>query len=113
MKHIYLFLAVIGAVIPLSYFSPFVLEHGLELPLFFQFLFINEVSRLFAADVIISAFVLVIFVIRESKRLDMPEGNLSLLGLCAGVSCALPLFLYLRERHLAQNEDENFNLSSV
>ena len=113
MKHIYLFLAVIGAVIPLSYFSPFVLAHGLELPLFFQFLFINEVSRLFAADVIISAFVLVIFVIKESKRLDMPEGYLSLLGLCAGVSCALPLFLYLRERHLAHNKDQNFKLSSV
>lgn len=113
MKHIYLFLAVIGAVIPLSYFSPFVLAHGLELPLFFQFLFINEVSRLFAADVIISAFVLVVFVIRESKRLDMPEGHLSLLGLCVGVSCALPLFLYLRERHLTQDKKDNFKLSSV
>lgn len=113
MKHIYLLLAILGAAIPLYFFSPFVVEHGLDIPLFLQFLFINDVSQFFAADVIVSAVVLVALVIKESKRLEMPEGYLSLLGLSVGVSCALPLFLYLRERHLELANSREFKLSSV
>ncbi len=60
MQWLFLFLAIIGAVLPLSYFIPFLLTHGLDLPLILRELFQNSISASFGTDVIISAFVLVL-----------------------------------------------------
>jgi len=95
----YLFLCVLGAVLPYSQFIPWVLEHGLNIELLICQLFANRISAFF--DVLVSAVVLVKFVSVEGKRLGMPLKWLPIAGLLAvGVSFGLPLFLYLRERVL-------------
>jgi hypothetical protein len=48
-KTVYLVLAVLGAAIPYHRFLPWLLEHGLDLPLFFHQLHANPVSEFFAA----------------------------------------------------------------
>ena len=97
----YLFLCVLGAVLPYSQFTPWVLEHGLNIELLIRQLFANKISAFFGLDVLVSAVVLVKFVRVEGKRLGMRLLLLPIAGLLAvGVSLGLPLFLYLRERAL-------------
>ncbi len=101
MQILYLLLAILGAVLPLSQFIPFLMTHGLDLKLFFTFLFSNGVSGFFGMDVIVSSFVLWIFVFSEGRRLGMRRLWVYVVcNLAVGVSLALPLFLLFRERTL-------------
>lgn len=100
MKHLYLGLCFVGAALPLWQFYPFLLEHGLHLGMFFEQLFASPVSGFFGLDVIVSAVALISYILVESKRLQLKQGYWALAGLCIGVSLALPLFLYLKQRHL-------------
>lgn len=105
MKILYLLAAVLGAVLPLSQFIPFLKSHGLDLKLFFALLFSNNVSGFFAMDVIVSSVVLWIFVFSEGRRLGMRRLWLYVVcNLAVGVSLALPLFLLFRERALESRE---------
>ncbi len=103
LQSIYLLLCVLGTLLPLSQFFPFLMEHGLDVVLFFELLFANPISGFFGLDVIVSAVVLIVFIVVEGKRLKMPNLWISFLGLMVGVSLAFPLFLWLRQRHLDQN----------
>ena len=97
-RTVYLILAILGAVLPYSQFVPFLLEHGLDLPLFFEQLFANHISAFFGLDVVVSAIVLLFFIASEGKRLRLQRLWLPIIAtLTIGVSCGLPLFLYIRE----------------
>jgi hypothetical protein len=99
MKRTYLALAVAGTLLPYSQFLPFVREHGLDVRLFFTQLFANHISAFFALDVIVSAFVLWVFVFAEGRRAGVRHLWLPVVAsLLVGVSCGLPLFLWIRER---------------
>lgn len=96
-KTVYLMLSVLGAFVPYYHFLPWLLEHGLDLRLFFHQLHANPVSEFFASDVIVSAAVVLAFLIFERQRVGW-SWWLPVLGLMiVGVSVALPLLLYLRE----------------
>ena len=102
MKWFYLIAAVIGTILTLSQLIPFLAQFGLDLPLFFEQLFQNYISSFFGLDVIVSSVVLWFFIFSEGKRRQMK--NLWVYVLCnlvVGVSLALPLFLYFRERKLS------------
>jgi hypothetical protein len=101
MQWLYLITAILGTVLPLSQFLPFVRRYGFDMPLFFSQLFQNHVSAFFGMDVIVSTLALWLFVFSEGRRRDMK--NLWLYVVCnltVGVSLALPLFLFFRERKL-------------
>jgi len=57
-KHLYLTLAVVGTVLPLSQLLPFLRDHGLNASVFVQQLFSTPVSAFFGLDVLVSAIVL-------------------------------------------------------
>jgi heme/copper-type cytochrome/quinol oxidase subunit 4 len=98
-KNLYLLLCVIGVAIPYSQFVPWLMHNGPDGRLFVAQLLANRISTFFVADVLVSAAVLVVFMGQESKRLNIRHRGLAIAGLClVGVSFALPLFLYLRER---------------
>ena len=101
MKKLYLLAAILGAVLPLSQLIPFLMTHGLDLSLFFTYLFSNGVSGFFGMDVIVSSVVLWVFVFAEGRRLGMRRLWIYVIcNLMVGVSLALPLFLLFRERAL-------------
>jgi hypothetical protein len=101
LKTLYHILCVLGIVLPYWQFLPWVAQNGLHMPLFFHELFANRVSAFFGMDVLVSAAVLVVFMRTESLRLGIPGRWLPVLALLlVGVSLALPLFLYMRERKL-------------
>ena len=102
MHWFYLAAAVVGTILPLSQLILFLLRYGLDLSAFFSQLFQNNVSSFFALDVIVSSVVLWFFVFSEGRRRHMK--NLWVYVLCnlvVGVSLALPLFLFFRERKRA------------
>jgi hypothetical protein len=101
MQWLYLVAAILGAILPLSQLIPFLAASGLDMPLLFKQLFANHISAFFGLDVIVSSFVLWLFVFSEGRRRGMR--NLWLYVICnlaVGVSLALPLFLFFRERRL-------------
>jgi hypothetical protein len=89
---------VLGLLLPYSQFVLWLLEHGLNVTLFFRELFANRISTFFAMDVIISAIVLIWFIQSEGKRLRVRLLWLPTIGtLIVGVSFGFPLFLFLRQ----------------
>ena len=104
IKKTYLVLCAFGVLLPLSQFVPWVVEHGLDLPLFIQELFSTRIGGFFGLDVIVSAVVLLVFIFVEGKRIQMRHLWLPVVAtLSIGVSLGLPLFLYLRETHVDRN----------
>jgi hypothetical protein len=104
MRWWYLFLAVIGAVLPYSLFVPWLADHGLDMPLMVRELFSTRIGGFFGLDVLVSAVVLLGFIRREGAARGVPLRWLPVAATClVGVSCGLPLFLYLRERHVAND----------
>jgi hypothetical protein len=102
-KAIYLVLCFVGAAVPYWQFVPWVVQHGLDLPLLLRELFANRISTFFGMDVVVSAVVLITFMRVESTRLRIPRRWLPILAvLTVGVSLALPMFLYMRELRLEE-----------
>lgn len=98
MRRYYLLLAVVGLVLPYSQFLPWLAEHGLNLPLLVAELFSTRPGGFFALDVLISAVALIVFIRSDGSRHAVRMQWLPIAATClVGVSCGLPLYLYLRE----------------
>ena len=96
-KYVYLALFIIGTIIPYLAFVPWVFDHGFDISLMVEQLFINRISAFFGLDVIVSTVVLWFFVNWEGRRAGVPQWPAIAASLVVGVSSALPLFLFLRE----------------
>ena|SRR4028118_2004871 len=98
-KSLYVVLCFAGTVLPYSQFVPFLREHGLNIRVFVEQLFATRIAAFFAFDVLVSAVVLCVFVIREGRRRGMNHLWLPIAATFAvGVSLGLPLFLYMCEQ---------------
>ncbi|PSB29213.1 DUF2834 domain-containing protein [Chlorogloea sp. CCALA 695] len=103
----YLILCILGTILPYSQFVPFLLEHGLNLQLFFEQLFVNRISSFFAMDLIVSSLALWVFIFWEGSRLGMKNLWVYIASnLLVGVSLGLPLFLLMRQRKLEEYVDK-------
>lgn len=99
MKTLYLLLAVVGAVVPYLFFFQFVQAEGLDIPSFTAALFVNAASSGFSADLLLSSFVFWLFMFHQLRKAHNPQPYLFIiLNLTIGLSCALPAYLYARER---------------
>ena len=101
LKNIYLLLAGLGLLVPYWFFFEFLDANGLNITLLLQQLFSNDISTFFAVDLILSTVVFWFFMVSEATKLQMHNWWLYILAsLVVGLSFALPLFLYFRERKL-------------
>ena len=101
LRHVYLLFCVIGTVLPYWKLLPWVMEHGLNLSLLCHELFATRIGAFFGLDVVVSAFVLFVFIFSEGRRLALRMLWLPVIAtLLVGVSLGLPLFLFLRQRQL-------------
>jgi hypothetical protein len=99
LKTVYLILCALGVLLPYWQIAPWLLEHGLDLRLFFAQLFENRVGAFFGVDVFVSAAALLVFARSEGRRMESRVFWLVALAVVTvGVSLGLPLLLYLRER---------------
>ena len=104
-QYVYLFLCILGTVLPCSQLLPFLREHGLDVSLLFKDLFSNRISAFFGLDVIVSSIVLWVLVLTEGRRQQMRHLWIYIVcNLLVGVSLGLPLFLYMKERKIAHRQ---------
>jgi hypothetical protein len=99
MKAIYLVLAIVGTIGPYVFFADYFAQSGFALTGFLAAAFANGVAGGFAVDVIVSSAAFWVWLAAERA----PRIWLYLmLNLAIGLSCALPLYLLLRESRAVQ-----------
>jgi len=106
MKRLYLVLAIAGAVIPYVFFAQFILSEGVNLAGFVSALFANPAASGFTSDLLFTSFVFWLMMFYEQRRSKgtSPSPLIFIaLNLLIGLSCALPAYLYARERKAESN----------
>ncbi|MEO1125006.1 MAG: DUF2834 domain-containing protein [Cyanobacteria bacterium J06639_16] len=102
-SRLYLLLTVVGSVLPWIFLDQFLFSGNASIAEFFAQAFANPVAIALSTDLLISTLVFFTFAWFELSRLGLSRRWLWLYLGCTlgiGLSCSLPLFLYLRERHL-------------
>ncbi|MEM7523908.1 MAG: DUF2834 domain-containing protein [Pseudomonadota bacterium] len=99
MRIFYLILAVIGAVLPMFYFIRWFEEFGYDLGAMMEAWNVNDATTGLVYDLTVAAAALLVWIIYETVK----SGRwLNLIAIpatfCIGVSCGLPLYLFLRTR---------------
>jgi hypothetical protein len=99
-KNIYLALSILGLTGP---YAVLFWMYSIHEPIanIINFLFWNSYSAMFTVDLLISVIVFWFFMIHEARKLTMKNWWIYILAtLTVGLSFALPLFLYFRERQI-------------
>ena len=107
MQATYILLSILGLILPFSQFVPWLSSHGLNIALLLQEATSGHISAFAWADVLVSGIAVAVFIVAEGRKLAMRRLWLPLSCLAVGPSLALPLFLLLRERHLAALKTNN------
>ncbi len=105
IQWLYLALAITGAVLPWLANLEFIRDYGssFDLGQFVQLANANPAASSLSRDLAIAATAVVIWMVRESRRLKMRGLPWVLLScITIAFACGAPLFLYLRERRLAE-----------
>lgn len=99
LRLVYLALAVIGSVVPMYFFVSWFMEHGWSLSAMAQAWNVNDATTGLVWDLTIAAAALTVWILAESiarrdwwALLVIP----TIYGI--GVSCGLPLYLFVRSR---------------
>lgn len=101
MKYFYATLCVLGLLLPYGIFVPWVMSNGINIGLLLTEATSTSMGAFAWVDVIVSALVLIGFILFEGRRQKMKMLWLPVLGTCAvGVSFGLPLFLLQREFYI-------------
>ena len=98
MKKLYLIAAVLGAIVPYIFFFNFMQLNGVDVPGFVSALFVNGAAGGFSADLFISSFVFWVFMFQQQQKSNPKPWMFIILNLFIGLSCALPAYLYAREK---------------
>lgn len=94
---LYAVLTVIGLA-PLIWVAPWIAANGFDLSLMGDAIFGTALSTAVFADVFVSSLVFWVWSFGEAKRAGITWWHIPILNLVIGLSFALPLFLYQRER---------------
>ena len=99
MRAVFLLLAIWGTVHPMFYFVTWFQENGWDLMAMVDAWHANAATSGLVWDLTIAAIALTLWIITEAFK---NKNYLSLIAIpatfCIGVSCGLPLYLYLRGR---------------
>ncbi|MCU9836598.1 DUF2834 domain-containing protein [Ruegeria sp. WL0004] len=99
MRLIFLALAIWGAIHPMWYFLQWFAENGVDLGAMVDAWHANAASSGLVWDLTISAVALTVWVLAETWRTRNWTGLLAVPATFGiGVSCGLPLYLFLRSR---------------
>jgi len=102
LRIVYLALALWGAVHPMSWFVKYMRETGTGLSGLIDAWYVNASSTGLTWDLTIAALALAVWVVAESIRHRHWRGLVAIPAtFCIGVSCGLPLYLFLRSGRIA------------
>jgi hypothetical protein len=102
LRWIYLGLALWGAIHPMYYFVSWFQENGWNLGAMIDAWYVNDATTGLTWDLTIAAVSLTIWIIAE---VAVRRNWMALIAIpatyCIGVSCGLPLYLFLRSRPIS------------
>ena len=99
---LWIFLSILGIVGPYSQVVPWVAEHGLDLPGFFQAAFVNRPAATHAIDLYLTAMFLLVAALQDPRRPRAAALGAVVAGtLGIGVCFGAPLYFYFRGRNPA------------
>ena len=108
-KNIFLVLAILGFIAPYYFFLQVPPESAMDIPALIQPLFANNFMKGVAMDLTVSVIVFWVYVFAEANKLQMKNPWVYVIAtLLVGLSFALPLFLYFRERKLETKAMTNY-----
>jgi EamA domain-containing membrane protein RarD len=104
MRTLYFWLTVVGTIVPLVLFVEHFVANGADPLLFVRSAFANLVAAGATADLLIASavFWVWIFARHGSDRTAPSPWMFVVLNVCVGLSCALPLYLYMTARETAR-----------
>ena len=98
-RSIFLVLAIWGAIHPMYYFVSYMQETGTGLSGLIDAWYVNASTHGLVWDLTIAAVALTLWVVVETLQRRRWSGLLAIPAtFCIGVSCGLPLYLFLRSR---------------
>ena len=101
MRNFYLFASIAGFFVPYAAFLGWLDVNGFNVSLFFSSIFADSLSLFAWSDVFFTAIVLVVFIVVEGTRMELPRLWVPVAATClVGPSLGLPLFLYQRQSHI-------------
>ncbi|WP_316016143.1 DUF2834 domain-containing protein [Roseobacter sp. HKCCA0434] len=96
----YLILAVIGAVLPMAYFLPWLAENDWSMVAMVGAWNVSDATTGLVYDLTVAATALTIWIVAEVRvRRDWSSLWAIPATFCIGLSCGLPLYLFLRSRN--------------
>ena len=97
LRPVWLILAIWGAIHPMYYFVSYMRETGTGLSGLIDAWYVNASTHGLVWDLTIAAIALTVWVVAESVRRRNWRGLIAIPAtFCIGVSCGLPLYLFLR-----------------
>ena len=105
LSYLYLFLAVLGAILPMISNFNFAMEYGpsFDINQFIQLANANPAAESISRDLLIGASAVFIWIVNESKKLEMKNMWIIYVGtFLIAFAFSAPLFLFLRERRIIE-----------
>tara|TARA_Y100001970_G_C13888780_1_gene677587 strand:- start:342 stop:716 length:375 start_codon:yes stop_codon:yes gene_type:complete len=106
--YIYLFLSLLGAVLPMISNFEFAIEYGngFDIKNFISLANSNPAAQSISRDLLISASAIFIWIVNESKKLNIKNMWIVYIGsLLIAFAFSAPFFLFLRERRIIEIEN--------
>ena len=113
LSYLYLFLSLIGAILPMISNFNFAMEYGstFDIKQFIQLANSNPAAESISRDLLIGASAVFIWIVNESKKLNVKNMWIVYMGtFLIAFAFSAPFFLFLRERRLIEINKNN-NLS--
>lgn len=96
-KKFYVALAILGTLLPWSFFGMFIHTHGVDLSLFVKGLYANNAAGGFTTDVLLSLLVFWVWSYKDAKEHHVKHWWLVVpAAFTVGLSLAMPLYLAMR-----------------
>ncbi len=102
LRILYLILAILGAVLPMRHFVAWFTQNGWSLSGLIDAWFVNRATEGLVYDLTIAAIALTVWVLAETwVRRNWAALVAIPATFCIGVSCGLPLYLFMRTARVA------------
>ena len=105
LSYVYLFLAILGAILPMISNFHFAYDYGLtfDIKKFIKLANDNPAAESISRDLLISASAVFIWIVNEAKKLKIKNMWIVYVGtFLIAFAFSAPLFLFLRERRLIE-----------
>ena len=107
LSYLYLFLSIIGAILPMLANFDFVIEYGnsFDIKNFISLANANPAAQSISRDLLVGATAVFIWIINESKKLNIKNMWVVYIGtFLIAFAFSAPFFLFLRERRIIEIE---------